>query len=263
MCPLAPMHVETKKCRWGETAAFPQPSSDTVCLNYSHVDPPPHRAGSFWRRADSPMSLDRRETSPSQSRSPTTDLSCADAGDAISAGQGRGCSDSRTDERLRLAPTVAPTWRGSSGRCAAAASSALLVRRGWLLAESEAPAKGPRTTDCSCSRRTEQQLAMAARPSRRRAAAWRGPRTHLSQRRAGARHGPRVAVPGRPTLPPTGSCSPRPPAPPATSWSSTRPVRLPLRRRAPAHGERDKVVWVPGWSIQWPGMHRISGDGRE
>jgi hypothetical protein len=172
------------------------------------------------------MSLDRRKPSPSQSRSPTADLSCADAGDAISAGQGRGCSDSRAGERLGLAPTATPTWRGSSGRCAATASSALLVQRGRLLTESEAPAKGPRTTDYSCSRRTEQQLAKAAHPSRRRAAAQRGPRTHLSQRRAGARHSQCVVVPGRQTLPPTGSCSPRSPAPPATSWISTRPARL-------------------------------------
>jgi hypothetical protein len=136
-------------------------------------------------------------------------LSCAGASDAISAGRGRGCSDGRIGERLRLAPTAAPTWRRSSGRRVAPASSALVV-------------------------------ALPARPVARRIGS---PRADLSMRRAGAQHGPRVVVPGRQTLPPTGSCSPRPPALPADVLE-LRPPRPPPpasfspRRRAPAgeHG---------------------------
>jgi hypothetical protein len=138
-------------------------------------------------------------------------LSCAGASDAISAGRGRGCSDGRIGECLRLAPTAAPTWRGSSGHRVAPVSSALV-------------------------------MSLPVRPVARRIGS---PHAHLSMRRAGAQHGPCVAVPGHQTLPPTGSCLPRPPALPADKLE-LRPPRLPPpassspRRRAPV-GEHGRI----------------------
>jgi hypothetical protein len=94
----------------------------------------------------------------------------------------------------------------------------------------------------------------------------------LTANRAAARQ-------GRTPFPPTSCSSARPAHPPlpAKGRSSAQPVcRRSWPPDPPADGQllttvacpsRDELdldaARAPGWSIRWPGMHRISGDGRE
>jgi hypothetical protein len=159
---------------------------------------PLHRAGSSCRRAD---------------------LSCV--GDAIAAGRGRRCSD---DASVR--PPPQPGGEDPAAVSRRRAPPCLYpcpqVR---LLAKSEAPAKGTRMTDRSCSRRRQRAATRRGRtpfPPTTCSSAWPAPTSPGEGQELGmARASPFLAArPSRLASARRG----RPPLP-QTSWSSGRRPR--------------------------------------
>jgi hypothetical protein len=103
-CPLEPMRVESTRLPLGRNNGVSKAILRSgVHQRYSRVDPPPRHFGELCMRADSLMSLDRREMNPSRSRSPTTDLSCA--GESIAVEVARGGLELRRRQRCHLSRT--------------------------------------------------------------------------------------------------------------------------------------------------------------